>query len=110
MSGPTQPSPLGVARSAVRARRAVDSPRPSSSGPLAGGALAAEVPAGTPSPAEGSTAPVDRIHPRPPANHPAAAQQPTNTSTHLRACGHTAAEHPGAARRPDARHPGIDCR
>ncbi|HEY5045339.1 MAG TPA: lytic murein transglycosylase, partial [Solirubrobacteraceae bacterium] len=50
------------------------------SGPLAGGALAAE-PAGTPSPSptEGSTAPVTTPAPAP-AVPPAAAAQPTNTS------------------------------
>jgi membrane-bound lytic murein transglycosylase B len=47
-------------------------------GPLAGGALAADVPAGTPSPAEGSTAPVTSSTPAP--ETPAVAQQPTNTS------------------------------
>ena len=49
------------------------------SGPLTGGALAADVPAGTPSPAEGSTAPVTASTPAP--EPPAVAQQPTNTST-----------------------------
>jgi soluble lytic murein transglycosylase-like protein len=48
-------------------------------GPLAGGALAADVPAGTPSPAEGSTVPVTSSTPA--TETPAVAQQPTNTST-----------------------------